>query len=208
MGARHIVSTGDQLLSRKVLTRLLKSGAGFWEGAEIPATEFTNQFSNLDQSLLPACVQSLVSAGLVRIHEGGIGLTRAGYEQGQRALEEASSSAVTRPPPGPSELAPPEFPFEVRNPAGTPWQFAPGFLDDMRAPARDRRLARALATKMEAALLSPGLYGKRLRGSLRGQFEAYVANNYRLRWTLEGECIRFILFKSKEDPAVSPLGAR
>lgn len=99
------------------------------------------------------------------------------------------------------------LPWALENPNRHPVELAEHFIDQIERVARDGSLAEDVRRKMEAVLEKPEDYGKDMRGARKGQRACYVANNYRLVWSVNGRTVRFILIVSKEDPEYSPHGA-
>lgn len=101
----------------------------------------------------------------------------------------------------------PDLPWPLENPKRHPVELGERFSDQLQRVARDGSLAADVRTKMEAILEAPTTYGKEMRGARKGQRACYVANNYRLVWSVSGRTVRFVLVVSKEDPEYSPHGA-
>ena len=103
-------------------------------------------------------------------------------------------------------VGPAGFPWQVSNPQVTAWTCSGTFDGDIKVARGDNRLRQELLTKMEQVLAAPEAYGKWLSGVRHGQRECYVSN-YRLIWAVRADVVVFLVFRSKEDRAVSPFGA-
>lgn len=118
-----------------------------------------------------------------------------------RKLQDATASTAAR-----LERIP-GIPWPLENPEGYDVELSERFADDLARVARDGSLAEEVRKKMENALRHPEQYGKEMRGARHGQRCCYVARNYRLVWSVDGQTVRFVLIVSKEDPEYSPHGA-
>lgn len=98
------------------------------------------------------------------------------------------------------------LPWPLENLKRHPVGIGERFTDELQRVARDGSLAADVRTKMEAVLEAPETYGKEMRGARKGQRACYVANNYRLVWSVSQRTARYVFVVSKEDPEYSPHG--